>query len=45
MRRVIGFALIFLVIGMLIALIIPNMFVNILIIVGAIVLGYNLFCY
>ena len=54
MKRVIGFALFCVALGMVLALILPNMFVAVLcipetfgtlaFIIGCLVIGYNLFC-
>ncbi|MEE1314408.1 MAG: hypothetical protein UHS49_01395 [Faecalimonas sp.] len=44
MRRVIGFALFFVAVGMLLVMILPNLFVEILIIIVLLLLGYNFFC-
>lgn len=43
MRRVIGFALFFIAIGMIIELFIPDIFVGILVMFLLLLLGYNLF--
>lgn len=43
MKRVIGFALFFIAIGMTIGLFIENVFWSVCIILGLLVLGYNLF--
>lgn len=45
LKRVIGFAMIFLALGMILSLILPNGFVEIIVIIGLFLLGYNLFCY
>lgn len=44
MRRVIGFALFFIAIGMIVAMIIPNKFAEILIVMICLLIGYHLFC-
>lgn len=43
MRRVIGFALFFIAIGMIVELLIPDIFVGILLMFIFLLLGYNLF--
>ena len=44
MRRIIGFAVFFAAVGMIIALILPNTFTEIIITLIFLLLGYNLFC-
>lgn len=44
MRRVIGFALFFIAIGMVVSMLIPNKFAEILIIMICLLMGYHLFC-
>ncbi len=44
MKRVVGFALFCVAIGMILALILPNTFVEVLCIILCILAGYNLFC-
>ena len=44
MKRVVGFAMIFLALGMVLSLILPNGFIEIVVIAGLLILGYNLFC-
>ncbi|MBQ4529829.1 MAG: hypothetical protein IJA36_04335 [Lachnospiraceae bacterium] len=44
MRRVIGFASFFVAVGMVITLFIPNGFIFFIIVVGLLLLGYNMFC-
>lgn len=44
MKRVIGFALFWIAVGMLLVLILPNIFVEITVIILCLLLGYNLFC-
>lgn len=44
MKRVIGFALFFIVIGILISFILPNTFSEILVMIVCLLLSYNLFC-
>ncbi|MCF2554459.1 hypothetical protein [Faecalicatena contorta] len=43
-KRVIGFALFFIAVGIVLALILPNTFVEVLCIILCILAGYNLFC-
>ena len=43
MRKVIGFALFFVGIGMIVGLFIENVFWSVCIIIGLLVIGYNLF--
>ena len=43
MRRVIGFAMFFVAIGMIIELLIPDVFVGVLVIIVLMLLGYNMF--
>jgi len=45
MKRVIGFAIFFIAVGMIIALLMPNTFTEIMIVLICLLLGYNLFCY
>ena len=45
MRKVIGFAMFFIAIGMILVLILPNLFVETLLIILFLLLGYNCFCY
>lgn len=44
MKRVIGFALFFIAVGMLIMMLLPNTFWGIILILGFLLLGYQLFC-
>ncbi|MEZ3436053.1 MAG: hypothetical protein K1W34_15815 [Lachnospiraceae bacterium] len=44
LKRVIGFALFWVAVGMILALILPNTFVEVLCIILCILAGYNLFC-
>lgn len=44
MKRVVGFALFCVALGMVFALILPNLFVAVLCIILCILAGYNLFC-
>lgn len=44
MKCLIGFALFFIAVGMFLALIIPNIFFELVIIAVCLMLGYNLFC-
>ncbi len=44
MKRVAGFAVFFIAVGMMIAMFLPNTFVEVLIIMICLLLGYNLFC-
>lgn len=44
MKRVAGFALFFIALGMIIGLFIKNLFVTILIILICLLIGYQLFC-
>ncbi len=44
MKRVAGFALFCVAIGMVLALILPNMFVEVLCIMLCVLMGYSLFC-
>lgn len=44
MKRVVGFALFCVAVGMVLALILPNLFVSVLCIILCILAGYNLFC-
>ena len=44
MRRVIGFALFFVAVGMVLMMILPNLFVEILFVMAFLLLGYNFFC-
>lgn len=44
MKRMIGFILFWVAVGMIIALFIENLFIHILIVLVLILLGYNLFC-
>lgn len=44
MKRVIGFALFFVAVGMVINMFMPNLFVSILIVVLCLLVGFQLFC-
>lgn len=44
MRRVIGFALFFVAVGMVIMMLLPNIFVGIIFVIAFLLLGYNFFC-
>lgn len=44
MKRVIGFAVFFVAVGMIIGMFMPNVFTEIMIILICLLLGYNLFC-
>jgi len=44
MRRVIGFAMFFIAIGMILMMMLPNIFVGVLLVIGFLLLGYNFFC-
>lgn len=44
MKKVIGFALFFIAVGMLIMLMLPNVFVGLALISICLIVGYNLFC-
>ncbi len=44
MRKVIGFAVFFTAMGMVVALLLPNTLTEIIIILICLLLGYNLFC-
>lgn len=44
MRRVIGFAIFFIALGIILAMILPNTFIEVLIVLICMLLGYNLFC-
>ena len=44
MRRIVGYTLFFIGIGMLIAFFMPNEFVTLLLAAGLLILGYLLFC-
>lgn len=44
MRRVIGFAIFFIAVGMIVAMFLPSTFVEVLMILIFLLLGYNLFC-
>lgn len=44
MKRVIGFAVFFIAVGMVIGMLLPNTFAEVLIILICLLLGYNLFC-
>ena len=44
MKKVIGFALFFIAVGMLIMLMLPNAFVGLVLILICLIVGYNLFC-
>lgn len=43
MRQIIGFALFFIGVGMIVKLFINNVFISVCLILGLLVLGYNLF--
>ena len=45
MRRVIGFALFFIAVGMVTMMLLQNVFVGVLIVFLFLLLGYNFFCY
>ena len=45
MRKVIGFAVFFTAMGMVLALLLPNTLIEIISILICLLLGYNLFCY
>ncbi|MDD3360992.1 MAG: hypothetical protein PHW34_04890 [Hespellia sp.] len=45
MKRVVGFAMVFLALGMILSCILPSGIIEILVIAGLLILGYNLFCY
>lgn len=44
MKRVAGFAVFFIAVGMMVAMFLPSTFVEVLIIMICLLLGYNLFC-
>lgn len=44
MKRVCGFAIFFIALGIIIGIILPNTFIEVLIIMICLLLGYNLFC-
>lgn len=44
MRRVIGFALFFVAMGMVIMMLLPNIFVGVVLVIIFLLLGYNMFC-
>ncbi|MBQ2987222.1 MAG: hypothetical protein IJE23_07050 [Tyzzerella sp.] len=44
MKRVMGFAIFFIAVGMVISMMLPGTFVEVLIIFICLLLGYNLFC-
>ena len=44
MKKVIGFALFFIAVGMLIMLMLPNVFVGLVLIFICLIVGYILFC-
>ena len=43
MGRIVGFALFFIGIGIIFSVFLPNRFVEVLVVIGLLVLGYNLF--
>lgn len=45
MKRIIGFALFFIAIGMIIMMFISDIFVGIVFVILLLVLGYNFYCY
>lgn len=44
MKKVVGFALFFIAVGMLIMLLLPNVFFAVFLIFICLIVGYNLFC-
>lgn len=44
MKRVCGFAVFFIAVGMVISMLLPSTFVEVLMILVCLLLGYNLFC-
>lgn len=44
MKRVCGFAIFFISIGIIIGMMLPNTFIEVLIVMICLLLGYNLFC-
>ncbi|MBC5745333.1 hypothetical protein FMM74_017615 [Lachnospiraceae bacterium MD308] len=44
MKRVIGFALFWVAVGLILSLILPNTFIEVISIILCILAGYNLFC-
>lgn len=44
MRKVIGFAMFFVAIGMILMMLLPNLFVGTLLVIAFLLLGYNFFC-
>lgn len=44
MKRVIGFAVFFVAVGMVMGMLLPNGFAEVLIVFICLLLGYNLFC-
>lgn len=44
MKRVVGFALFFLAAGMLVEMILPNVFIGFILVFVCLIVGYNLFC-
>lgn len=44
MKRVIGFALFWIAVGLILSLILPNTFIEVISIILCILAGYNLFC-
>lgn len=44
MKKVIGFAMFFIAVGMLIMMLLPNIFLGIVLICLCLIIGYHLFC-
>ncbi|MEF9941078.1 MAG: hypothetical protein RSA90_01400 [Lachnospiraceae bacterium] len=44
MKRVVGFALFWFALGMLVMMFLPNIFIGVIIVLLCMLVGYNLFC-
>lgn len=44
MKRVIGFALFWVAVGLILSLVLPNTFIEVVSIIACVLAGYNLFC-
>ncbi len=44
MKRVLGFAVFFIAVGLVLAMVLPSTFVEVLIVLLCLLVGYNLFC-
>lgn len=44
MKRVLGFALFFVALGMIIMMLLPNLFWGVIVVIILLLVGYNLFC-